>query len=170
MGSRFRDAAPRRSGDEAGNTHHRGMMACAGHDSRGLDEPQAQGVKLRNAPHRAFWHGHAQAPHEPRSSGVQEQPQLVRCRLRTRRAIHRQMRLPGFDVGFGFAAPAVDILIKHAGISRHQIGDHEAHTGAFRLSDAIIAPHCLMDKLYKFLLDLTDGLNLPVQFMRCDKR
>jgi transposase len=24
--------------------------------------------------------------------------------------------------------------------------------------------------LYKFLLDLTDGLNLPVQFMRCDKR
>jgi hypothetical protein len=25
-------------------------------------------------------------------------------------------------------------------------------------------------KVYKFLLDLTDGLNWPVQFMRCDKR
>ncbi len=93
---------------------------------RDLDEPQAQGVKLRDAPYRAFWYGHAQAPHEPISSGVQEQSQLVRSHFRARRAISRQMRLPGFDMIFGFAAPAIDMLIKRAGIARRQIGDDEA--------------------------------------------
>src|ERR1035437_5821968 len=42
------------------------------------------------------------------------------------------MRLPGFDVIFGLAAPAVDILIEHAGIALLEIGDDEACVGPFR--------------------------------------
>jgi hypothetical protein len=34
-------------------------------DARGeFEEPQAQRIELRNAPHRTLWHRHAQAPHE----------------------------------------------------------------------------------------------------------
>src|SRR5664280_645473 len=42
------------------------------------------------------------------------------------------MRLPGFDVVFRLAAPAVDILVKDAGVARFQIGDDEACVGPFR--------------------------------------
>src|ERR1019366_876524 len=42
------------------------------------------------------------------------------------------MRLPGLDVIFGLAAPAIDILIKHARIAGVEIGDDEACVGPFR--------------------------------------
>ena len=43
---------------------------------------------------------------------MQEQPKLVGCRPGTGRAIRRQMGLPGLDMVFGTAAPAIDILVE----------------------------------------------------------
>src|SRR6266536_2176739 len=42
------------------------------------------------------------------------------------------MRLPGLDVIFGLAAPAVDIFVKHAGVADLQVRDDEARVGPFR--------------------------------------
>src|SRR5450759_4323135 len=42
------------------------------------------------------------------------------------------MGLPGLDVIFGLAAPAVDILVEHTGVACVQIGDDEACVGPFR--------------------------------------
>src|ERR1700686_2025962 len=42
------------------------------------------------------------------------------------------MRLPGLDVIFGLAAPAVDILIEHARTAGIEIGDDEACVGPVR--------------------------------------
>src|SRR5665811_413932 len=42
------------------------------------------------------------------------------------------MRLPGLDVIFGLAAPAIDILIEHARIAGVEIGDDEACVGPVR--------------------------------------
>src|ERR1700675_1597233 len=39
------------------------------------------------------------------------------------------MRLPGFDVIFGLAAPAISIPVEHAGVALFQIGDDEARVG-----------------------------------------
>src|SRR6266576_1573805 len=52
--------------------------------------------------------------------------------LGARGAVGRQMRLPGLDVVFSLAAPAVDILVKDTGVARFQIGDDEACVGPFR--------------------------------------
>src|SRR4249919_790764 len=42
------------------------------------------------------------------------------------------MRLPGLDVIFGLAAPAVDILVKHTSIADLQVRDDEACIGSVR--------------------------------------
>src|SRR3984893_10711004 len=42
------------------------------------------------------------------------------------------MRLPGLDVVFRLAAPAVDILVKYTGVADLQVGDDEACVGPFR--------------------------------------
>src|ERR1700731_4179406 len=42
------------------------------------------------------------------------------------------MRLPGLDVIFGLAAPAVDIFVKHAGVADLQVRDDEARVGPLR--------------------------------------
>src|SRR5450755_4716139 len=42
------------------------------------------------------------------------------------------MRLPGFDVIFRLAAPAITILVEPAGVALHQIGDDEARVGPLR--------------------------------------
>src|SRR5674476_895378 len=42
------------------------------------------------------------------------------------------MRLPGLDVIFSLAAPAVDILIEHTSIAGVEIGDDEACVGPVR--------------------------------------
>src|SRR5450759_4883894 len=42
------------------------------------------------------------------------------------------MRLPGLDVIFSLAAPAVDILIEHTGVAGVEIGDDEACVGSVR--------------------------------------
>src|SRR5665648_114894 len=42
------------------------------------------------------------------------------------------MRLPGLDVIFSLAAPAVDILIEHTGVAGVEIGDDEACVGPVR--------------------------------------
>src|ERR1700724_2610038 len=44
------------------------------------------------------------------------------------------MRLPGLDVIFGLAAPAIDILIKDAGVAGLQVRDDEACVGPVRAS------------------------------------
>ena len=59
----------------------------------------------------------AQAPHQPVGAGVQEQPELVGGGLGARGAVGGQMRLPGLDVVFRLAAPAVDILVEDAGVA-----------------------------------------------------
>ena len=63
---------------------------------------------------------------------MQEQPELVGRGLGARGAVGRQMRLPGLDVVFRLAAPAVDILVKYAGIADLEVGDDEACVGPFR--------------------------------------
>ena len=93
---------------------HRLHLDDAGGD---LDEPQAQGVELGDAPHRTLRHRDAQAPHQPIGAGVQEQPELVGRRLRAGRAVRREMRLPGFDVVFSLAAPAVDVFVEGTGVA-----------------------------------------------------
>src|SRR3984893_17125854 len=52
--------------------------------------------------------------------------------LGARGAVGRQMRLPGLDVVFRLAAPAVDILVKYTGVADLQVGDDEACVGPFR--------------------------------------
>src|ERR1700677_3370042 len=42
------------------------------------------------------------------------------------------MRLPGFDMIFGLAAPAIDFLVERARIALLEIGDDEARVGALR--------------------------------------
>jgi hypothetical protein len=42
------------------------------------------------------------------------------------------MRLPGFDVVFRFAAPAIDLFIKNAGVACLEVGDDEARIASFR--------------------------------------
>src|SRR5450631_1920668 len=42
------------------------------------------------------------------------------------------MRLPGFDVIFRLAAPAIIILVEPAGVALHQIGDDQARVGPLR--------------------------------------
>src|SRR6202166_668493 len=42
------------------------------------------------------------------------------------------MRLPGFDVIFRLAAPAIIILVEPAGVALRQIGDDEARVGPLR--------------------------------------
>ena len=102
-------------------------------DPRGdLDQAQAQRVELRHAPHRALRHRNAKAPHDPVGARVQEQPQLVGACLGARRAIGRQVGLPGFDVVLGLTAPAVDILVEPTGVALLQIGDDEARVRTLR--------------------------------------
>src|SRR4051794_1666401 len=79
-----------------------------------------------------LWHRHAQAPHEPVGAGVQEQPELVSRGLGARGAVGRQMRLPGLDMVFRLAAPAVDILVEYTGVANLQVGDNKARVGPFR--------------------------------------
>src|ERR1700692_1784379 len=42
------------------------------------------------------------------------------------------MRLPGFDVVLGLAAPTVDILVEPTGVALLQVGDDEARVGPLR--------------------------------------
>src|SRR5271165_6312570 len=42
------------------------------------------------------------------------------------------MRLPGFDMIFGLAAPAIDVFVEHASVAFVQIGDDEARVRSFR--------------------------------------
>src|SRR3981081_4933998 len=48
------------------------------------------------------------------------------------RSVGRQMRLPGLDMVFRLAAPAVDILVKYTGVADLQVGDDEVCVGPFR--------------------------------------
>jgi hypothetical protein len=62
-------------------------------------------------------------------------PQCDRLRLSrllTPIMVGRQMRLPGLDMVFRLAAPAVDILVKYTGVADLQVGDDEACVGPFR--------------------------------------
>ena len=93
---------------------HRLHLDDAGGD---LDEAQAQGVELSDAPHRTLGHGHAKPPYQPIGAGVEEETELIGGRLRAGRAVRRQMRLPGFDVVFGLAASAIEVLVKRAGVA-----------------------------------------------------
>src|ERR1700688_3525438 len=63
---------------------------------------------------------------------MQEQPKLVGCRLGAGRTIRRQMGLPGLDMVFSLAAPAIEILVEPASVAFAQIGDDEAGVRSFR--------------------------------------
>src|SRR6478672_9651622 len=63
---------------------------------------------------------------------MQEQPKLVGCRPGAGRAIRRQMGLPGLDMVFDLAAPAIEILVEPASVAFAQIGDDEAGVRSFR--------------------------------------
>ena len=120
-------STPRSSGDEARysaedgsqdslvGTRRRQMQPDLGfhlNDARrDLDQPQAQGVELRHPPGRASWHGGAQSPEQPVGPGMQEQAELIGGRLAAGRAVGGEMGLPGFDVIFCAAAPAINVLV-----------------------------------------------------------
>ena len=102
---------------------HRLHFDDAGGD---LDEAKAQRVELSDAPHRAFWHRDAKAPHQPVGAGVEKKAQLIGRRqrkggLRAGRTIRRQMGFEGFDVVLGLAASAVGVLVKRAGVALGQV-------------------------------------------------
>lgn len=61
---------------------------------------------------------------------MQEQTELVGSRLGAERAIGGEVRLPGFDVIFGSAAPTMDFLIKRLGSAAFEIGGDEAGVGS----------------------------------------
>ena len=123
---------PRLSGDEAryasqgeaqdilrrarrGQVHadHRLHFDDAGGD---LDETQAQSVEPGDAPHRMLRHRHAKSPHQPVGTRVQEQPKLIGRRFGAGGAIGRQMGLPGLDMVFGLAPPAIDVFVEPASV------------------------------------------------------
>ena len=63
---------------------------------------------------------------------MEEETELIGGRLGAGRAIRRQMGLPGFDVVFGPAAPAIDVFVKPARVAMREIGDDKARVGPFR--------------------------------------
>ena len=63
---------------------------------------------------------------------MEEQPKLVGRGLGAGGAIRRQMRLPGFDVVFGLAAPAVDDPHRARADCVSQVGDDEARIWSVR--------------------------------------
>ena len=107
---------------------HRLHFDDAGGD---LDEAQAQGVELGDAPRRALRHRDAKPPHQPIGAGVEEETELIGRRLGAGRAVRRQMRLPGLDVVFGLAASAIKVFVEAARVALPEIGDDEAGVGAF---------------------------------------
>ena len=48
---------------------------------------------------------------------MEEEAELIGRRLGAGRAVRRQMRLPGFDVVFGLAAPAIEVFVKRASVA-----------------------------------------------------
>ena len=74
-----------------------------------LDEAEAQRVELGDAPHRTLWHRHAKSPHRPVRARVREQQDWLAVAFEQDVRSRRQMGLPGLDMVFGLAAPAVDI-------------------------------------------------------------
>src|SRR4051812_25666993 len=60
---------------------------------------------------------------------MEEQPQLVGCGPCARSAVGGEMGLPGFDVIFGLAAPAIELLVEPAGRPFLEIGHDEARVG-----------------------------------------
>ena len=68
----------------------------------------------------------------PIQSNAQSDPSLLSCRPGAGPAIRRQMGLPGLDMVFGLAAPAIDILVEPASVAFAQIGDDEAGVPSFR--------------------------------------
>src|SRR4051812_7764678 len=57
---------------------------------------------------------------------MQKQPELVGGCLGAGGAIDSKVRLPRLDVIFRVAAPAIDLVIEHAGVSGPQARDDEA--------------------------------------------
>ncbi len=152
--------APRSSGDEARNAaknHPQDRLIGAGarqvqpdlglqfnHPGGDLDQPQPQGVKLRQPPERALRHPRPQAPHQPIGARMQKQTELVRRRPRAGRAVGRQVGFPGLDVVFRRAAPTVDPLIERSSFAAGKIGDDEPGVAAllarFHTSDDTLDP------------------------------
>lgn len=56
---------------------------------------------------------------------MQEQPELIGRGLGAGGSVGGKMGLPGLDVVFGCAAPAVKVLVKRFGPAAGQIGDDE---------------------------------------------
>ena len=142
----LRGLTPRQSCDEARNSlqseaqdilrrtrrgqmhpDHRLHFDDAGGD---LDEAQAQGVELSYTPHRALRHRDAKPPRQLVGPGVEEQQKLIGRRFRAGCAICRKARLPGLDVIFGVAAPAIEVFVEPARVALPEIGDDEARIGA----------------------------------------
>ena len=63
---------------------------------------------------------------------MQKQAELVRGGFAAGRAVSRKMRLPGFDVVFHAATPAVNVFVEHLRPSAGKIGDDEAGIGSVR--------------------------------------
>ncbi len=57
---------------------------------------------------------------------MQEQSELVGCRLGARCSVGGQMRLPGLDVVLGRATPAVEVRVERLGPAAGEIGEDEA--------------------------------------------
>lgn len=131
----------RRSGDQAGDPverHLEDLLVWAGcrplnadhgfqfDDACGvLDEAQAQRVELKGVPGRAPGLGGAQALQQPVGSRVEEQAELVGIGFGAGCSVGSEVVFPGFDVVFGLATTAIDLIIEPARRALFEIGDDE---------------------------------------------
>ena len=94
---------------------------------------QPERIELGDPPGGGLGHQRPQAPQKPVGASVQEQPELVGGRLRTRGAVG-EVCLPRLDVVFRPPAPAVEVLVEGTAVAGGEVGDDEAGIGALAAS------------------------------------
>ena len=90
------------------------------HAGRDLHEPKSQSIELRHTPDRALRHGRTQGPQQPVGASVEEQAELVGGCLGAGGAVSGEMTLPGLDMIFGTAAPAIDMPVTAFSVCRRR--------------------------------------------------
>jgi hypothetical protein len=118
----IRDGA--RQGDFDAGDH----LGDAGGD---FDQTEPDRVELGVAPERGARCQAAQAQQQPVGGGVDQEAELVGCRLAAGGAVGGEVQLVRLDQVFGLPARAIDLLVERLGQTR-EIGNDEAAVGALR--------------------------------------
>ena len=99
------------------------------HAGRNFNQPKSQSIELRHTPDRALRHGGTQGPQQPVGASVEEQAELVGGCPGAGSAVSGEMTLPGLDMIFGNAAPAIDMLVQRFRSAAGKVGDDEPGIG-----------------------------------------